>query len=180
MTPLLYTVGHSNRSAWALVELLLEQRIERLVDVRRYPGSRRNPQFARGPLERALAARGIAYRHEPRLGGHRAPREGSPHTGLEDPAARGYADHMLTEEFRSAADELVELAGVHRCAVMCAEREPDRCHRRLLADYCELHGARVEHLLGPGVVARHAMDPAATLAADGSVRYAGGQLDLFP
>src|SRR2546426_11205548 len=74
----IYTVGHSTRSIEALVALLEAHRVGLVVDVRRYPASRRHPHFAEQPLAAALHAAGIGYRHEPDLGGGRARRPGRP------------------------------------------------------------------------------------------------------
>ena len=73
MRPAIATVGHSTRDVEAFVTLLDALGIELLVDVRRFPGSRRLPQYEATALESALDARGIAYRWIPTLGGRRRP-----------------------------------------------------------------------------------------------------------
>jgi uncharacterized protein (DUF488 family) len=147
-----------------------------LVDVRRYPGSRRHPWFAKEPLAAALAARGIEYQHEVDLGGRRAPRPDSPHRGLREPSFRAYADHMESAAFRDALGRVLALAARAPTCVLCAEAHPSRCHRRLIADALVARGARVVHLLERGRSAEHALAPEARVV-DGWPRYDGGALD---
>lgn len=180
--PVVMTVGHSTVPIEAFLAMLREAGVERLVDVRRFPASRRHPQFGRERLEASLAAAGIRYEHEEALGGHRKPRPHSPNVGLREDAFRGYADHMRTPMFLRAAARLVEGAGARRTAVMCAEGAPERCHRSLLADHLAARGVRVVHLLPRGASRPHAMDPRASLSAGGALTYPErreGQLDLF-
>ena len=96
---MIFTVGHSTRPQDELIAILREAGVELLVDVRRFPGSRRHPQFGREALRAGLAAAGIAYRHEPDLGGRREPRPDSPNTAWRVAGFRGYADHMASAEF---------------------------------------------------------------------------------
>jgi uncharacterized protein (DUF488 family) len=178
----IFTVGHSTRSAEDLIALLEAQGITVLVDVRRFPGSRRHPQFGRDALAGALAARGIRYAHAPGLGGRRPVRPDSPNTAWRDRGFRGYADHMQTREFVEALAELEDLAARETVAIMCAEAVPWRCHRRLISDALVAHGIRVLHILGPGRVEEHVLDPHARVRPDGSLVYpaaADPQAGLF-
>jgi uncharacterized protein (DUF488 family) len=171
----IHTVGHSTRALDELVAILREADVRHLVDVRRHPVSRRHPQFSRDRLQHGLAAAGIAYTHEPDLGGHREPRPDSPNTAWRNPAFRGYADHMNTPAFAAA---LGRVAALSRAAVMCAEAQPSKCHRQLLADALTLRGVPVRHLLERGRAEDHQLHPRAR-AADGGVVYpAAGQLGL--
>src|SRR5689334_17940746 len=115
----IWTVGHSTRSAEEFGEMLLAHGIKVLVDVRMFPGSRRYPQFNRSALAESLAAIGIEYKHEPRLGGRRTPRADSHNTAWRNASFRAYADHMESEEFQKGIEELLELARDARVAVMC-------------------------------------------------------------
>ena len=187
MTSLL-TVGHSNHAPEDFLALLEGAGVELLVDVRRYPGSRRHPHFARDALRAALAERGIAYRHAPELGGHRepaGPSDGPERNGAwKEDAFRGYADHMATGGFRGGVERLLVEAAERRTTVMCAEEDPARCHRRLLADFLAAGGTTVEHLRKDGSRAPHVLDPRARVLAPqegGGVVYPaeGGQLGLF-
>lgn len=178
----LYTVGHSTRSAEKLIELLREHGVELLVDVRRYPTSRRHPQFRAEALEGSLREAGIAYRHEEALGGYRSPHPESPNRGWESDGFRGYADHLLTEEGRDAVDRLLGAAGERTVAVMCAEAVPWRCHRQVLADALVARGADVRHILGPGKSEEHALREMARVTDGGDVVYPAdepGQPELF-
>ena len=167
----LYTVGHSNRDGAAFVSILLAHGVGTLVDVRRFPRSKRHPQFSEGPLEASLRAAGILYRHEPDLGGWREPRADSLNTAWPKDALRGYADHMSTDAFRSALDRLLERAAAETTAVMCAEADPRQCHRQLLADALVAAGAEVVHIRGLVEVEAHALHPAARVQSDGRIHY---------
>ena len=134
MTPTVWTIGHSTRSIDELTGALEAHGIELVADVRRFPGSRRLPQFASESLAASLAERGIAYQWFPTLGGRRRPEPDSPSTGWRHPAFRAYADHTLTEPFAEGLFELLMLAEGVRTTVMCAEVLWWRCHRRLIAD----------------------------------------------
>src|SRR5256885_7163941 len=110
------------------------QAVPQVVDVRRYPASRRYPQFARDALATALGASGVGYRHEPDLGGRRAARRDSVNTAWRSAGFRGYADYMETPEFEAALARLRDLARAGATAILCAEAVPWRCHRHLIAD----------------------------------------------
>jgi uncharacterized protein (DUF488 family) len=147
----LLTVGHGTLAADALAGLLGTAGVEALVDVRAYPGSRRNPQFGRASMERWVPAAGLHYLWMPALGGRRRPGPASRHLALRDEAFRAYADHMETPEFLAGVEELLELARQRPAAVMCSESVWWRCHRRLLADHLVLvRGVEVEHLMHDG------------------------------
>ncbi len=162
---MLYTIGHSNRSAEELIALLREHAIRRLADVRRYPVSRRHPQFSRDALAGALADAGISYRHVEALGGHREEIADSPHQALDEAWRRGYADYMESAAFHAALTELMVWAAEAPTAVMCAEASPDDCHRALLCDALLAGVAKAVHILGPGRMSEHALT--ATARVDG-------------
>jgi uncharacterized protein (DUF488 family) len=143
-----FTVGHGVRPLDELVETLVEAGVGTLVDVRRFPGSRRNPQFNHGPLAGALEQAGVAYRHALELGGRRADEPGEDRFGcLRVAAFRSYAARMGAPEWQEAlADEL----GQEAPCFMCAESNWTRCHRRLIAELLTARGHTVVHLLAPG------------------------------
>ncbi len=150
----LLTVGHGTLTAEELVGVLRAGDVALVVDVRSYPGSRRHPQFAREAMEAWVPEAGIAYRWERRLGGRRRPAPDSPHVALRNEGFRGYADHMETEAFWVALDEVLHEPS--RTAVLCSESVWWRCHRRLLADAATLlRGAIVEHLMHDGRLTPH-------------------------
>src|SRR5688500_15559031 len=90
----IWTIGHGTRPLEEFIELLTHVGVERVVDVRSFPGSRRHPQFGRDALEVELEGAGIDYAWRRDLGGFRKPRADSPHTALRNPSFRGYADYM--------------------------------------------------------------------------------------
>jgi uncharacterized protein (DUF488 family) len=168
----IWTVGHSTRSGEEFTQILLGNRIEVLVDVRTFPGSRRYPQFNRETLAESLRAAGIHYQHEPRLGGRRKPRPDSHNSAWRNEQFRGYADHMETEEFKNGVRELLELSASKRVALMCAEAVWWRCHRSLLGDYLKAEGHEVVHILDQKKTEEHPYTSAARVI-DGRLSYRG-------
>jgi uncharacterized protein (DUF488 family) len=147
------TVGHGTRPVEELVELLAGAGVETLVDVRRFPGSRRHPQFNRPALAASVEAAGIAYRHAVELGGRRSGEPGEERFGCIRVAAfRSYAARMTTQEWQAALG--AELAQP-RPAFLCAETLWTRCHRRLIAELLHARGHEVVHLVGPQRVEPH-------------------------
>ncbi|HSS52682.1 MAG TPA: DUF488 domain-containing protein [Thermoanaerobaculia bacterium] len=180
--PPVFTAGHSTRPIEELLTLLAEHGVTALVDVRRYPASRRHPQFTRDTLAASLAGAGILYVHEPDLGGRRKARPDSPHAAWKVEAFRGYADHMETPEFQAALDRLAQRAKKETVAILCAEAVPWRCHRRLISDALVARGTTVLHILGPQRADPHELDPNARILPNGRLLYAGpagNQASLF-
>lgn len=177
---MVYTIGHSTREFPEFLRLLQSHGIHNLVDVRRYPASRRHPQYARATLEQALGAAGIGYTHEVDLGGRREARADSPNTAWRSLSFRGYADYMDSEAFRAALARVMALAGPSPTTVMCAEAVPWRCHRQLIADALVARGHDVGHILSGTQVDAHRLTPFARIEPDGRVRYPAvpEQLDL--
>ena len=145
-----HTIGHSTRTFEAFIALLAAHQIDFLVDVRRWPASRRYPHFSRAALTTALKPRGIEYDSRMDLGGFRKPVPNSPNAGWRVGAFRAYADFMLTDEFERIMAEMEEMASRRRMAMMCAEAVPWRCHRQLLADAFLVRGWSVRHILDDG------------------------------
>jgi len=173
----IYTIGHSTREIAELIGLLAAHGVEQVVDVRRYPASRRHPQFAQAALAAALAAAGIAYHHEPDLGGRRPARRDSPNGGWRSAAFRGYADYMETPEFQQALARLMEAARGRSTAILCAEAVPWRCHRQLIADALVARGQAVGHVLRADRVDPHRLSPHARVLPDGRLQYPPGPAD---
>lgn len=174
MTSIVYTVGHSTRSADELIAVLRAPGVEALADVRRYPASRRHPQHDRGMLERSLPAAGIAYVWlGEALGGRlrqTVPTERSPNNGWRVAAFRYYADAMSTPAFRAGVAELEARARTQPTAFMCAERLLWSCHRRLIADLLTVRGWSVIHLLDIGQQQPHTLTEFARVV-DGELTY---------
>lgn len=154
---LVCTIGHSNRSLAEFLELLAQNEVQHILDVRTVPRSRRNPQFAQENLPASLQAAGIAYTHLPALGGLRHTRADSPNKAWRNLSFRGYADYMQTPEFKQGLEQAMQLAASGRCALMCAEAVPWRCHRSMIADALLVRGIAVEDIIGPRGRRAHAL-----------------------
>lgn len=152
----IWTIGHSTRELEAFLAMLADNSVQLLADVRRFPGSRRHPQFGEQALSEALHARGIGYQHFGELGGRRSRRlPDSPNTAWRVEAFNAYADYMETAEFQDALAALMVQAEAKRTAIMCSEAVPWRCHRRLIADALTVRGWNVRDILGPHKVDTH-------------------------
>ena len=170
----IYTIGHSTRPLAELLAMLGAHDIAHVVDVRRYPGSRRHPQFGRDALATALAEAGIGYEHALDLGGRRAARPDSLNTAWRSAGFRGYADYMETPGFQTALARLLEAGRTRRTAVLCAEVVPWRCHRQLIADALVASGEPVAHILSDARPEPHRLSPHAVVLAEGRVQYPAG------
>lgn len=173
MTPTgtIWTVGHSILPAEQFIALLVPQRIELVADVRRFPASRRHPQFNRDALAGALVHSDIDYLHLPELGGKREPRSDSKNTGWREAGFRGYADYMDTDAFAEGMARLRAAAADGRTAIMCAEKDWRGCHRGLISDYLKVRGFEVVHILDDGKIEPHPYTKPARLR-DGILSYA--------
>ena len=164
MVPRIYTIGHGQRPLEELVECLREVDARTLVDVRRFPGSRRNPQFNQGPVAAAVEAADIVYRHAVGLGGRRSGDPGEERFACVG-AFASYVARMTTAEWQEAlAAALAEATPV----LMCAETPWQRCHRRWISELLTARGVEVVHLIRPRERERH------RLHRDSEVR--GGRL----
>ncbi|MDT0276346.1 DUF488 domain-containing protein [Blastococcus goldschmidtiae] len=170
----LLTVGHGPRDRAELGDALRDAAIAVLVDVRRFPGSRVNPDVRREALEQWLPAQGIDYRWDARLGGRRSlPRDAPVEDGWWTVAQfAAYAAHTRTPEFAAALDDVLAAAGAATVAVMCSESVWWRCHRRLIADVAVLgRGVPVTHLMPDGRLAPHRPSEGAVLGEDGCLHW---------
>lgn len=180
--PTLWTIGHSIRPWDAFAAMLEEAAIETVVDVRRFAGSRRHPQYSGETMPQALAAIGIDYVPMPELGGRRRPQPDSPNTAWRSEAFRGYADYMQTAGYAAGIERLTELALAKRTAVMCAEAVWWRCHRALISDDFKARGWMVIHLVALGRSEEHPYTSAAHVDEAGRLGYAANgeaQSELF-
>lgn len=169
-----WTIGHSTRSIDKFLDILSRHGIEAIIDVRRLPASRRNPQYNSDALREALDARGIEYTWLPSLGGRRTPAPDSPNTRWRNAAFRGYADHMETKEFADGLEAILDTASGLRSAILCAEAVWWRCHRALLADALSSLGIAVMHILDESKAVAHPFTAAARIV-DGELTYAPGE-----
>ncbi len=166
--PQVWTIGHSTHAWPDFVGLLHAHGIDALVDVRRFPGSRRHPQFGQDALRAGLQDAGIAYAWVAPLGGRRKPDPADPEgNAWRHPSFRAYAQHVRTEEFAQGLHVLLDVATACRAAVMCSELLWWRCHRRLIADVMVVCGWQVVHILGQAESAIHRIAPPARWAEDG-------------
>ena len=171
MAAQIWTIGHSTREIDIFISLLEANGIKLVVDVRKLPGSKRYPQFNKDALAASLNERGITYEHFPELGGRRRSKPDSRNIAWRNASFRGYADYMETEEFRNAAERLVDLANEIRPAViMCAEAVWWRCHRALIADYLKARGVEVTHIIDLGKTELHPFTSAARVV-NGELSY---------
>lgn len=167
-----YTVGHSNRDVAEFLALLASHDIEEVVDVRRFPGSRRQPWFGQAELAASLAGAGIGYVHVEALGGRRGkPQPNSPNTGWRVASFQAYADHMTDPEWLAALARLEDRAAQRTAALMCSEAVPWRCHRRLIADALVVRGWQVLHILGTQRANPHTLQDFARVQPDGRIIY---------
>lgn len=179
MTPEIYSIGHWNYSLERLVEMLAQHQIESLVDIRRFPGSRKFPHLNQQSLATALPEAGMEYHWLEALGGRRHARKDGPpsvNLGLRNESFRNYADYMSTEGFHQGIHKLLEIAAHQRTAMMCAEAVFWRCHRRLVSDFLLANGITVQHIMPSGELHQHTLTSGAK-AEHGEVTYPGN--DLF-
>lgn len=163
MSLTVWTIGHSTRSFDEFLAVLGAHRIEAIADVRRFPGSRRLPQYNSEALEQSLGAHDLAYHWIAKLGGRRKPDPNSVNDGWRVAAFRGYADHVASEEFADGLFSVLVMAGGLRTAVMCAEVLWWRCHRRLIADVLVSLGIQVVHISDARASEHHRIAPPARL-----------------
>ena len=160
----LLTIGQSNHPLDHFLALLVRHGVEALVDIRRFPGSRKHPHFSRDSLAAALQEAGIEYHWLEALGGRRPKRrDESPNLGLENQSLRNYADYMLTDEFRQGVEKLLEIARQKRTAIMCAEGLFWQCHRRLVSDFLVANGVTVQHIMPTGELRPHKLTGGAVI-----------------
>lgn len=155
----IYAIGHSTRTWEEFRDILLAHGITKLVDIRTIPKSRHNPQFSQRALERELPKVGIKYEHLAALGGLRHATKDSINMGWQNKSFRGYADYMQTREFVRAVRDLMQTSKGERVAIMCAEGNPFRCHRSLVADALTVRGVRVLHISSKKSAREHRMTP---------------------
>ncbi len=172
-----WTIGHSTRQIDEFLALLAEQRIEALADVRRFPASRKHPQYNAQALKETLKSAGIEYLPFTELGGRRPPRPDSHNTAWRNASFKGYADYMETQEFAVAFRRLSESMERQRTAIMCAEAVWWRCHRALLSDALKVRGWTVCHIVQAGGCKEHPYTAAANIV-DGRLSYGPNQLNL--
>ncbi len=167
LTAAIRTLGHGTLATDDFLAIVRNADLEAIVDIRRFPGSRKNPQFGGEEMARWLPEHRVDYQWLSSLGGRRRPAPDSLNQGLRNEQFRAYADYMVSDEFVKGIAELCVLAQSRRLAVMCAESVWWRCHRRLLADHLVLiEEMRIEHLFHDGRLVAHVPTPEARRVDD--------------
>lgn len=169
----LFTIGHSNQPLEHFMGLLEQHAIDVLVDVRRFPGSRKYPHFGQDALQAAATRQGLDYQWFEGLGGRRNKVPAVDKTcnaGLRNQSFHNYADYMLSSEFSEAFTELAQLASNRRTTIMCSESVFWRCHRRLISDYALTYRARVWHIFPDGRLRPHVLTSGAVVQAEDLAR----------
>ncbi len=159
----IFVVGHSTRTIKSFVDMLKAHSIDLVVDIRTIPRSRHNPQFNMDCLKKSLRANGIGYLHMGGLGGLRHPDKNSKNMGWLNPSFRGFADYMQTKEFNSSLRELIALGRKNTVAIMCAEGNPFRCHRSLVADALIVRHVKALHIASKKSSREHVLTPFAKI-----------------
>ncbi|MCK9461523.1 MAG: DUF488 domain-containing protein [Proteobacteria bacterium] len=176
--PRVFTLGHGAMGIDDLLLVLERSAIRLIADVRTNPAAARLPWFERHALASELERHGLAYRWFRDLGGWRSAVGGeAQHTALSDESERRYAAAMNTVEFEVRCTEITGLAASTNAAILCAEVDPDHCHRRLLADKLFLMGVRVVHILGRDEARDHTLHPD-LVVENGAIIYRDRQLKL--
>lgn len=145
--PIIYTIGHSTRDYDDFIGILKKYKIELLIDVRSYPGSKRYPHFNKEEMMITCPNNGIKYMHLAQLGGLKKKTNlNSQHTSLTHPSFKNYADYMDGDIFNDAILKLEELARKQKVAYFCSEAVWWKCHRRMISDMFIIKGWIVQHL----------------------------------
>ncbi len=164
-----FTIGHSTRDIPDFVHLLRAGQVQLVVDIRRIPRSRTNPQYNADVLPAELGHYQIDHMRIAELGGLRKTGGVSPGTNgfWTNKSFHNYADYALSDEFRHGFDRLLTVSARQRTAIMCAEAVWWRCHRRIVADYLINAGRAVYHLMGKDTVEAARLSEGAVRAGDG-------------
>ncbi|MGN8114428.1 DUF488 domain-containing protein [Labrys sp. 22185] len=174
MKPPFFTIGHSNRRIEEFVDLLRQAQVELLVDIRKIPMSRANPQFNQDRLPGSLSACQISYDYIAALGGLRGKFGAFPwdRNGFwTNESFHNYADYALSGEFHEGLERLRSEGHKKRSAIMCSEAVWWRCHRRIVADYLIAEGEIVFHIVGEGRLERAQLTTGAMVEADATIIY---------
>ncbi len=151
----IWTIGHSTRPIDEFINLLKQNKIKTVADVRSYPGSLFQPQYNQKRLKASLEKNNIRYIHLPLLGGLRKAKKDSRNIAWKNLSFRGYADYMETKNFEKGIKQLIKLADKENTAIMCAEAVWWRCHRALISDYLKSKKWQVYHIINKSKPQKH-------------------------
>jgi len=169
-----FTIGHSNHGIEVFTDLLRHAQVELLVDIRKIPMSRANPQFNAGALPGELAPSRISYEHIAALGGLRGKARALPadiNAFWTNESFHNYADYALSEPFHAGLEQLLDEGRERRCAIMCSEAVWWRCHRRIVTDYLIANGQAVFHIMGPNRIEPAHLTAGAVVQPDKTIVY---------
>lgn len=129
---ILYTIGYEATTMAEFIAALTRAGVRQVIDIRALPLSRR-PGFSKSPLAASLAEADIAYVHLKALG---TPKRGRDAAKKGDVATltQVYDDQLELPEAQAAAARMLALAAERPSALLCYERDPGHCHRRLLVE----------------------------------------------
>lgn len=174
----IFTLGHSTHSLQTFVDMLVENEVEKLIDVRKLPGSRKFPHFNQDELQVSLQEVGVDYEWVEPLTGRRKVSKTVPfqvNAFWNNRSFHNYADHALSPEFSVALEALIQTTTP--TVLLCSEAVWWRCHRRIISDHLLARGVEVTHIMGPGQVSAATLNKGAVVAADGQVTYPGSAED---
>lgn len=166
----IWTIGHSTRDLDEFLHLLKTFKIEILIDVRHFPGSRKFPQYNKENMANTLPENGFEYKHMVNLGGRRKVDPNSKNDAWRNESFQGYADYMETDEFKEALKELEAIAKEKRTAIMCSEAVWWRCHRSMISDALKVQGWEVLHIMNDKNASEHPYTSPAKVV-DGKLDY---------
>lgn len=154
----IYTIGHSTHTEEEFVLLLQKYKIQTLIDIRAFPGSKYVPQFNKENIKKWLAKNNIKYIHMSELGGRRNKNrkiDESLVNGWEKTTFRNYAAYSLTKEYEDAINKLIKYAQENTVCYMCSEAVPWRCHRLIISNTLASKGIKVYHIMTEKKIITH-------------------------
>ena len=168
----IFTIGHSRRSWSDFVSIVVKNCITMIVDVRRFPGSRRYPHFNKTSMIKLLTDENIEYVHIEKLGGRREKTDlaRNSNSHWRNKSFQAYATYMKTQLFKEGIDDILSVAKHNTIAIMCAEALPWRCHRRFISDYLSMLGLEILDILSIKESNPHEFTSFAQIL-DGEIRY---------
>lgn len=140
----IYTLGHSTRSLEEFIDILKNFQIELVVDVRRFPSSKKFPWFNKESLEKELKKFNINYTHFPELGGYRK---------------EGYEAFSKSKEFKIAIKKLLETIDNKTAVILCAEWNVMKCHRWYISEKLNKMNHKLIHIINKSTVKKHSELP---------------------
>jgi uncharacterized protein (DUF488 family) len=153
------TIGHSTRTLNEFIELLKDCNARVLVDVRRFPSSKKFPWFNSLELKKELLKHGINYYWFEVFGGFRKNVSGKifPCKCLKSKGFQNYVVHMQSQEFLNGIKKFYKIIEKNETVLMCAEKFYWKCHRKLLSDFLTLNGVKVFHIIEKEKIVEHCL-----------------------